>query len=85
MENLRCFIKIGNDRINANEIISYGLDTDWDEDDEEYRFLYVQTQTSDEIFQYDEDDVDFDLDEKIAELDDIFLIRKLGHVDFERQ
>ena len=76
MENLRRFIKIGNDRINANEIISYGLDTDWDEDDEEYRFLYVETRTSDEIFQYDEDDVDFDLDEKVAELDDLFLISR---------
>ena len=76
MENLRRFIKIGNDRINANEIISYGLDTNWDEDDEEYRFLYVETRTSDEIFQYDEDDVDFDLDEKVAELDDLFLISR---------
>lgn len=76
MENLRRFIKIGNDRINANDIVSYGLDTDWDEDDEEYRFLYVETKTSDEIFQYDEDDVDFDLDEKVAELDDLFLISR---------
>ena len=76
MENLRRFIKIGNDRINANDIVSYGLDTDLDEDDEEYRFLYVETRMGDEIFQYDEDDVDFDLDEKVAELDDLFLISR---------
>ena len=76
MENLRRFIKIGNDRINVNDIVSYGLDTDLDDDDEEYRYLYVQTRMGDEIFQYDEDDVDFDLDEKVAELDDIFLISR---------
>ena len=74
MENLRHFIKVGDDRINVNEIVSYGLGTDLDDDDEEYRFLYVETKTSDELFQYAEDDVDFDLDDKVAELDEIFLV-----------
>ena len=87
MKDFPRFIKLANDRINVDEIVSYGLGTDWDDDDEEYRFIYVETKTSDEIFQYieDDDEVDFDLDEKLAELDDLFLIKKLEHVDFERR
>lgn len=81
MNNLQRFIKIGEERINVEEIASYGIAFDEDED----RYLYVSTKTSEDIFQYYEDDVEFDLDEKIAEMDDLFLIRKLGHVDFERQ
>ena len=79
MEVLQKFIKIGDDRINAAEIVSYGIATDEDEDN----YLYVETKTSENLFEYYEDDVDFDLEEKIAELDEIFLIRKLGHVDFQ--
>lgn len=79
MEVLQKFIKIGDDRINAAEIVSYGIATDEDEDN----YLYVETKTSEDLFQYYEDDVDFDLEEKIAELDEIFLIRKLGQVDFQ--
>lgn len=81
MNNLQRFIKIGEERINVEEIASYGIAFDEDED----RYLYVSTKTSEDIFQYYEDDVEFDLDEKIAEMDDLFLIRKLGHVDFERR
>ena len=79
MEILQKFIKIGDDRINAMEIVSYGIGTDEDEDN----YLYVETKTSEDLFEYYEDDVDFDLEEKIAELDEIFLIRKLGSVDFQ--
>ena len=71
MEDLQRFIKIGEDRINAAEIVSYGLATDEDDDN----YLYVETKTSEDLFQYYEDDVDFDLEEKIAELDKIFLVR----------
>ena len=74
MDGLKRFIQFDNDRINLDEIVSYGLGTDLDDDDEEYRFLYVETKTSDELFQYAEDDVDFDLDDKVAELDEIFLV-----------
>lgn len=81
MNNLPRFIKIGEERINVEEIASYGLA--YDEDDD--RYLYVSTKSSEDVFQYYEDDVEFDLDEKLAEMDDLFLIRKLGHVDFERQ
>ncbi len=76
MKELPRFIKIGDDRINIDEIVSYGLATDWDEDeDEEYRYLYVDTKKDEGLFQYNEDDVDFDLDEKISELDDLLLFR----------
>ena len=80
MENFQRFIQIGADRINATEIVSYGIATDEDED----TYLYVETKTSEDLFQYYGEDVDFDLEEKISELDSLFLIRKLGHVDFER-
>lgn len=81
MNDLPRFIKIGEERINIAEIVSYGLAEDEDED----RYLYVETRTSDGTFQYYEDDSDFDLDEKVAEMDDLLLIRKLGRVDFERR
>lgn len=80
MENFQRFIKIGADRINATEIVSYGIATDEDDD----TYLYVETKTSESLFQYYGEDVDFDLEEKISELDSLFLIRKLGRVDFER-
>ena len=79
MEGLKRFIQFDNDRINLSEIVSYGLATD--EDDEE--FLYVETKTSEDVFQYYADDADFDLEEKIAELDDLLLVRKIGNVDFQ--
>ena len=81
MKDLPRFIKIGEERINVDEIVSYGLAEDEDED----RYLYVETRTSDGTFQYYEDDADFDLDEKVSELDDLLLIRKLGRVDFEQR
>ena len=81
MKDLPRFIKIGEERINVDEIVSYGLAEDEDED----RYLYVETRTSDGTFQYYEDDADFDLDEKVSELDDLLLVRKLGRVDFERR
>lgn len=80
MENFQRFIQIGADRINATEIVSYGIATDEDDD----TYLYVETKTGDDLFQYYGEDADFDLEEKISELDSLFLIRKLGHVDFER-
>ena len=70
MEDLKRFIQFDNDRINAAEIVSYGLGIDEDDD----RYLYVETKTSTDIFQYYEDDADFDLEEKVAELDRLFLI-----------
>ena len=76
MEGLRKFIQLGEDRINAEEIVSYGLGTDEDGD----RYLYIETKTSEDLFQYYEDDVDFDVEEKVEELDGIFLIRKLDRV-----
>ena len=79
MEVFQKFIKIGDDRINAMEIVSYGISTDEDDDN----YLYVETKTSEDLFEYYEDDVDFDLEEKIEELDEMFLIRKLGSVDFQ--
>lgn len=80
MENFQRFIQIGADRINATEIVSYGIATDEDDD----TYLYVETKTSEDLFQYYGEDVDFNLEEKISELDSLFLIRKLGRVDFER-
>ena len=71
MNDLPRFIQIGEERINVNEIVSYGFAVDDDED----RYLYVGLRSSDDVLEYYEDDVDFDLDEKIAELDDLFLIK----------
>ena len=70
MKDFPRFIKIGDERINVDEIVSYGLAEDEDED----RYLYVETRTSDGTFQYYADDADFDLDEKVAEIDDLLLI-----------
>ena len=77
----RRFIKIGEDRLNAEEIVSYGIRTDEDEDN----YLYVETKTSEDLFCYYEDDVDSELEDKLEELDDMFLIRRLGHVDFKEE
>ena len=71
MNNLPRFIKIGEERINVEDISSYGIAFDEDED----RYLYVSTKSSEDMFQYYEDDVEFDLDEKISEMDALFLIR----------
>jgi hypothetical protein len=81
MENFQRFIRIDDDRINATEIVCYGIDTDDDDD----RYLYVETKTSEDIFRYYEENVDFDLEEKLGELDGLFLIRPLGRVDFKRK
>ena len=80
MEGLRKFIQLGEDRINAEEIVSYGLGTDEDGD----RYLYIETKTSEDLFQYYEEDVDFDLEEKLDELDGLLLISPLGGVDFDK-
>ena len=74
------FIKFGDDRINADEIVRYGLGSDDDDD----HYIFVETKTNEDIFEYYEYDVDFELDEKLSELDGIFLIRQLGHVDFRK-
>lgn len=79
MKDLQRFVKIGEERINLEEIVSYGIAVD--EDDE--RYLFVETKTSEDLFQYYEENLDCDLDEKITALDELLLIRKLGHVDFE--
>ncbi|GEM_PF-6275467 len=71
MNDLPRFIKIGEERINVEDIASYGIAFDEDED----RYLYVSTKSSEDMFQYYEDDVEFDLDEKISEMDALFLIR----------
>ena len=70
MKDLPQFVKIGEDRINAEEIVSYGIGVDEDDD----RYLYVETRTSEDVFQYYEDDADFDLEEKLSELDKLFLV-----------
>ena len=81
MKDLPRFIQIADDRINVEEIVSYGSGVD--EDGDEY--LYVETKTSEDIFQYYAENVDFDLDEKLAKLDDLLLIRPLGGVEFREQ
>ena len=70
MNDLRRFIKIGDERVNAEEIVSYGVSID--EDDE--RYLYITVKSSEDIFQYYEEDEDFNIDEKLDELDKLFLI-----------
>ena len=70
MKELPRFIKLGDERINVEEIVSYGLAVD--EDDE--RYLYINTRTDEDFYQYYEEDVDFDLEEKIKEMDVLFLI-----------
>ena len=71
MRDLPRFIKIDNDRINIEEIVNYGLAVD--EDDETY--LYIGIKTLEDVFEYYADDVDFELEEKLAELDDLFLLK----------
>lgn len=85
MKDLPRFIQLDDTRINVDEIVSYGLGTDLNEDDEEYHYLFVETKTSDDLFLFDEDDVDFDLDDKLAEMDEMFLIRKTGRVNFKER
>ena len=70
MKELPRFIKIGPDRINIEEITVYGLAVDEDEE----RYIYVGTQTDEDFYQYYEEESDFDLEEKLKELDDLFLI-----------
>ena len=72
MENFQRFIKFDDDRINVEEIVSYGLGVDDDGD----RYFYVETKTSEDLFRYYAEDADFDLEEKLAELDDVLLIKK---------
>lgn len=81
MENFQRFVRIGDDRINVNEIISYGLKTDEDDD----TYLYIDTKSDENVFAYYEDDLDVELEEKLGELDGLLLIRMLGHVDFRRR
>ena len=69
MKEFPRFIKLGDERINVEEIVSYGLAVD--EDDE--RYLYVSTKTDEDFYQFYESD-EFDIDKKIKELDDLFLI-----------
>lgn len=81
MENFQRFVRLGDDRINVNEIISYGLKTDEDDD----TYLYIDTKSDENIFAYYEDDLDVELEEKLGEHDGLLLIRTLGHVDFRRR
>lgn len=81
MNDFQKFIRVGDDRINAEEIVSYGIHVDEDDD----KYLYIETKTSEDIFQYYEDDVDFELEEKIGELDGLLLIRTLGYVNFNKK
>ena len=71
MKEFPRFIKLGDERINIEEIVSYGLAVDEDED----RYIYLETKTSEDIFRYYEEDADFELEEKLSELDDLFLIK----------
>jgi hypothetical protein len=81
MNDFQKFIRVGDDRINAEEIVSYGIHVDEDDD----KYLYIETKTSEDIFQYYEDDVDFELEEKLGELDGLLLIRTLGYVNFNKK
>lgn len=85
MRDFPRFIKLGDDRINVDEIVSYGIRYDIGEeyfnedgtpaeDDEESRYLYVETKTSEFVFEYWEGDIDFDIDAKLVELDAMFLV-----------
>ena len=81
MESFQRFIRLGDERINVEEIVSYGIAEDEDED----RFLYIETKTSEDLFRYYEESVDFDLEEKLGEMDGLLLIRTLGYVDFKKR
>ena len=71
MKDLPRFIKIGDDRINTDEIVSYGLAADEDDD----TYLYVETRTSEDVFQYYAENVDFNLETMLAELDNLLLVK----------
>ena len=70
MEGFQKFIKLGDERINVEEIVSYGIAVDEDED----RYLYITLKTVEDSFSYYEDDVDFDLEDKLSEMDRLLLI-----------
>lgn len=75
MRDFPRFIRLGDDRINVDEIVAYGTKFFVDEDgevDEDSECLYVETKTSEFDFEYD--DLGCSLDEKLVELDAIFLI-----------
>ena len=77
MRDFPRFIKLAEDRINVDEIVAYGTKFFVDEDgevDEDSECLYVETKTGEYDFEYDEDDLGCSLDEKLVELDAIFLI-----------
>lgn len=81
MENFQRFITIGDDRINVAEIVSYGVAVDEDEDS----YIYVNTSDGNDFSYYDDEDNDFDVEDKLAELDSLLLIRPLGHVNFQQR
>ena len=84
MRDFPRFIKLGDDRINVDEIVDYGIRYDSEEyvnedgtpleDYEPDRCLYVETKTSELDFEYWEEEVDFDIDTILVELDAIFLV-----------
>ena len=81
MENLQRFIKIGEDRIDATEIVRYGLGTDDDGDN----FFYLETTTSEDFFSYYDEELDSSLEEKLEEWDRIFLIEKSEQIEFPKR
>ncbi len=83
MKELPRFIKIGDDRINVDDIAGYGLDTDIDEHNVLRRYLYVEMKTGDYILQYLENEVDFNIDDKLGDLDKLLLIDSFERVDFQ--
>ena len=77
MRDFPRFIKLAEDRINVDEIVAYGTKFYVDEDgeiDEDSECLYVTTKTNEFDFEYDEDDLGCSLDEKLVELDAMFLV-----------
>ena len=85
MRDFPRFIKLGDDRINVDEIVSYGIRYDdgeeffnegepADDEIELERCLYVETKTSEFDFEYWEGEIDFDIDAKLVELDAMFLV-----------
>ena len=95
MRDFPRFIKLGDDRINVDEIVAYGIkyyeddddyyeyvpdensapvETETDEDDETYRCLYVTVKNCEDDCEFDEDELGCSLDEKLVELDALFLI-----------
>ena len=77
MRDFPRFIRLGDDRINVDEIVAYGIKFYLDDDgevDEDTECFFVETKTSDFDFEYDEDGLGCSFDEKLVELDAIFLI-----------